>query len=408
MSLKVNLVHPGTQHSFYLASQLERLNFLQNFYTSFAIPDNSLERLFYDLLPRSMKRKYAARILRGVSRKKVNLNLWLEYKTITNARKNEDKEKIFHERNKKFQLSILKKDLLKADVIIGYDTSSWIIGEECKKRNKKFILEVTTPHSKTKQEIDKGLIENYPGWTDTIQIKDENYIELEQREMELADLIVVPSQFVKDSYIQNNVPGEKIVINSFGTDVSNLKPKQKTGENKTVTYLFFGSLTARKGLPFLLEVWKAFFETHKDASLLIAGYGILPKDYALPEGVTNLGIIAKSDKQSLFDKADVFVFPSFFEGLALVLVEAAACGLPIIGTKSAGVEELVTHGQEGLVISSASKEELSSAMKFFYFNRDKIKEMGKKAAEKVNTHFTWEAYGERWAEILNEVKRCHE
>ncbi len=194
--------------------------------------------------------------------------------------------------------------------------------------NKKFILDVSIGHPDSKNEIYKILTVKYPNWLNEISFKKESLSQLERTEMELADLIVVPSNFVKRTYIKNGIDEKKIKINPFGTNVSHFVPSTKKIEKNGVSFLFFGALTARKGLPFLLETWERLHTVYPESTLTIAGFGKLPKEYMLPDGVCNIGAINPLMRLELYHNHHVFVFPSFFEGFAQVQIEAAACGLP--------------------------------------------------------------------------------
>ena len=215
----------------------------------------------------------------------------------------------------------------------------------------------------------------------------------------MANKIVVQSDFVRQTYLENGVPFAKIAINQFGTAVSEFHamPKQVVSADR-VRFLFFGSFTARKGLPLLLAAWSEMDTTH--AELVLAGYGAIPLGVTLPVNVVNQGMIGRVQRQSLFDHAHVFVFPSNFEGLAQVQIEAAACGLPLIGTFNSGGGELIENYENGFLIDSEDKEALKKAMAYFIDRPEKISKMGKVSRYKAES-FTWDAYGDRWKEILN-------
>ncbi len=401
--MKVFIAHPGTQHSYHLASQLERFGMLYKYSTGFTIPEKGLLKKIYNLSPRSIKQRLSGRILHGVPPEKINQNCLIDLVFNKRSKSLKADEQIFYKRNKAFQFAINDETIRNADVVIGFDTSSWILAERCKKLGKKFILDVSIGHPNSREIIYKELAALYPQWVEHLTSKDKFLIDIERDEIELADKIVVPSEFVRKTYIENGIAENKITINPFGTNVSFFKPALKQVKRQGVKYLFFGSLTARKGLPFLLETWEDFYKSFPNASLIIAGVGSLPINYKLPPGVQQIGKVVPDQRQELYSRADVFVFPSFFEGLALVQIEAAACGLPIIGTTNSGATEIVTEGKEGFVIQPGNKDQLYNALKYFCENRNSIELMGKRACNKVNEYFSWNAYGNRWGYILNEV-----
>ncbi len=377
---------------------------LYKFSTGFTIPEKSALHKIYNISPKSIKQRVSGRILWGVPSNKIIQNRLLDLVSFQRTKFSKSHESIFYKRNKCFQLAISNETIRNADVVIGFDTSSWILAERCKKLGKKFILDVSIGHPNSKQKIYKRLSILYPQWYESFTLKNKFLIDLERQEMELANKIVVPSEFVLKTYIENGIAEDKITINPFGTNVSFFKPTLKQIKRQDVNFLFFGGLNARKGLPFLLETWEEFYKKFPNTSLTIAGTGHLPINYTLPKGVKQIGKVVPDKRQELYNNADVFVFPSFFEGLALVQIEAAACGLPIIGTTNSGATEIITEGKEGFVIEPGNKDQLYNALKYFYQNPDALELMGRRASNKANEYFSWNAYGNRWGNILSELK----
>lgn len=391
---KAVLLHPGTQYSFNLAIELHRKNLLDKYITSFSVSSNSiLYRLFKERLNSRLLREVPAGIVRNYP--------MLEAKTFIKSWINGgDSEDILYERNLEFQKTVIRNDLKDAHIVIGFDTSSWKIADFCKANGKKFILDVSIGHPVVKEQIFKVIRAQFADWNDISNPKKNDRIELEVQEFELADLIVVPSHFVSRTLISQGVDEKKIRINPFGTDLNAWsKAARKNGKDK-VTFLFFGSLTARKGLPLLLAAWDLLNPT--DAKLIIAGYGQIPETVNLKSSVHVLGPIQANGRLALFEMADVFVFPSYFEGLAQVQIEAAASGLPVIGTSNSGAEELVKNGESGFIIEPGHLGQLVAAMKYFIENPDHIRSMSRRIRERSD-FFSWNAYGDRWHSILNEA-----
>ena len=106
-----------------------------------------------------------------------------------------------------------------------------------------------------------------------------------------------------------------------------------------------------------------------------------------------------------YAQSSVFCLPSLEEGLAMVQVQAMACGLPIICTPNAGAEDLITDGVEGFLIPIRNVEALKEKISFLYKNTDICSAMGKAASNRVQSSFTWSDYGksmiEKYAEILS-------
>ena len=399
--MKVLLAHPGTQYSFQLAKQLEKSGLLYQFYTGLAINKNSFKARFLHLLPTDIYKKISNRIIEDIPPKKLKTLPLLEYQTILGMRNTVNPEDLIYKRNLKFQQSIPDRAIMESDVVIGFDTSSWILAERCKALGKKFFLDVSIGHPLSKEKIYDDLSKLFPEWKEQIAPKRKDFIYLECREMELADVIVVPSEFVKQTLVENGILSDKIKLNPFGTFIEEFRfTPNKEIVNGEISFLFLGSFSPRKGLPLLLEAWSEM--NIPMAKLIIAGYGKIPDGIKLPNNVINKGIIAKDERQALFNSANVFLFPSYFEGLAQVQLEAMACGLPVVGTKNSGSSELVNDGVNGYTIQAGNKNELKQAIQFFLDHPQKIEEMAVAARKKVE-EFSWDNYGERWKELLEKA-----
>ncbi len=399
--MKVLLAHPGTQYSFQLAKQLEKAGLLYQFYTGLAISQYSFKARALHFLPSNIYKKISNRIIEDIPSEKLKTLPFLEYQTILGMRNTINPEDLIYKRNLKFQQSIPDSAIMECDVVIGFDTSSWILAERCKALGKKFFLDVSIGHPISKEKIYEALSESYPEWKEQMIPKKKAFIDLECREMELADLIIVPSEFVKHTLVENGILSDKIKLNPFGTFIDEFRfNPNKAIINGEIVFLFMGSLSPRKGLPLLLEAWSEM--NIGNASLIIAGYGKIPDGIKLPENVINKGIIAKDERQVLFDSANVFLFPSFFEGLAQVQIEAMACGLPVVGTKNSGASELVNNGVNGFTIEAGNKIQLKEAIQFFLDHPNQIEAMAVAARKKVE-EFSWDNYGNRWKELLEKV-----
>jgi starch synthase len=390
---KVLLIHPGTQYSYALARQLYINHLLYKFCTGFAFAKNS----FYFQLS-SFAKPLRRRYLPDVPGDKIITSPFNEFRELYKIRQGGNTEDILFQRDEVFQQGISSRLLQAADVVIGYDATSWITAERCKQMGKPFILDASIGHPVSKEHIYRQIAEAYPQWSSQVMPKKKLYINNEQREMELATVIVVPSQFVKDTYTENGIDPLKIVVNPFGTNIENFKPvvKNKTTAGQLV-FLFFGSLNARKGLPLLLDAWTSL--ALPGAELWLAGYEKIPASVSIPASVKVIGPVAKNKRDELFGQSDVFVFPSYFEGLAQVQIEAAASGLPVIGTSHSGATEMVEHGRSGFIIEPGNKQQLMQAIRYFADNPGEIQKMGD-IARSIAENFTWNNYGNRWKKII--------
>jgi len=227
-------------------------------------------------------------------------------------------------------------------------------------------------------------------------------IAAEREEHELADLIVVPSGFVRETLVEEGVDQSKIQIIPFGTDLELFRPKPASDRDSLrlgVVFLFVGALTARKGLPVLLEAWRQLGAV--TAELWLVGPGAIParEQQKLPETVKILGKKTGQEVAALMRQAAVFVFPSFFEGLAQVQVEALASGLPVIATHEAGAADIVIDGENGFLVPAGDATRLATRMRQLAIDAPLRLKM-QKAAAASREQLGWNVYGQRWSKVL--------
>lgn len=398
----VLLVHPGTQYATRLAEQLLDKNIPFVFVTSLVV---STEDWFYSFLPHVVRKKLAARTIHRVPPSQLHRIIrfelqflwkkWIEKKTFS--------EEDFFNRNLEFQKAIPSSLLKAVDIVIGYDTSSVYLINQCKQLVKKFILDVSIGHPVAKASIFQQIAAQYPQWKDAVHQKANHLLDNELLEIQLADAIVVPSSFVRSTYLSQGCKESSIHVNPFGVNLQYFQPSQQKKLSTPIQFVFLGIKNARKGVPFLIDAWKALNLSPKVATLSIAGPEKIPDEILLPNGIKELGFVNPADRAHYFSKGDVFVFPSFFEGLAQVQLEAAASGLPVIGTNNSGAEEFIQNGINGFVIEAGNIKQLQQAILYFIQHPNQIRTMGEQA-RLAALQFSWDAYGERWKDILSKIE----
>jgi glycosyltransferase involved in cell wall biosynthesis len=157
--------------------------------------------------------------------------------------------------------------------------------------------------------------------------------------------------------------------------------------------LYVGRLEDYKGIDVLLAAFSRFAEKEKDARLVIAGDGSLRGQIetiaANPErGVVYLGRLSGDDVLRAYLAADLVVLPSLFEPWGLVVNEAMACGLPVIVSDRVGcADDLIRHGETGLVVGAGSETELASAIGQLAQDEPVRHRMGQ-AAERLISNWT--------------------
>ena len=148
----------------------------------------------------------------------------------------------------------------------------------------------------------------------------------------------------------------------------------------------------------MLEAWRK--AAVPDAELLIVGSWLLAESKlkALSAGVRFIGPVGPERLRELYRESDVFVFPSFFEGFGLVILEAMACGVPVIASeRSAGPD--VLDESCGRVVRAGDVDQLVETLRWFGSNRDRLPGMKRAARAKAET-LTWTNYRRAVAEAV--------
>ena len=400
--MNVLLAHPGTQHSARLAAELYRRGLLGLFHTGFAVPEGGLLDRMSAALPPSWKRRLANRSLTGVPARAVRLHPWAEGAATIARKAGRPSQCVYHARNRYFQQRIPARDIASCAATIGFDTSGWILAERCRNAAKPFVLDQSTGHPDSKLRIFDRLRERYPAWSGDAEVRLPQVRDAEQVEHTLATRIVAASTFARQTLIDNGVAESKIRVNPYGVDASRFVPQQRRA-GTPLRFCFVGAMSVRKGLAQLLDVWRAI--AARDAELWLVGPaadGGVERFIRGHERVVYKGAVPQRELPAIFGQCDVFVFPSFFDGFGLVILEAMACGLPVIATTSSGGPDVIRDGENGWLVPPGDDAALVAAIGRCLANPEQARAMGAHARSTAET-FTWQKYGERWDDILREV-----
>jgi glycosyltransferase involved in cell wall biosynthesis len=268
------------------------------------------------------------------------------------------------------------------------DCSLWQF-EAAKIRGKACIYDMPIGYYKAWEEKQQFLASKYADWLPPAGLT--RYVRTEQKrkEMELADLVLAPSSFVMET-IGDFYPKKKLALAPYGVDLDYWRPPSPRASGGPLQFIFAGQISIRKGAPVLLDAWHR--AKIKDAQLKLVGSWNLASDHreSLPPGVTIVGPCSRDALRTHYWEADVFVLPSFFEGLSLASLEAMACGLPVIVSEVMSGMDLVTP-DTGQIATSGDVDALVESLRWFGGNRDRLQPM-KIAARKAVERFTWERY----------------
>ncbi len=226
--------------------------------------------------------------------------------------------------------------------------------------------------------------------------------ERRRREARLADLILVPSRHLAARLQAGGIPADRIRVVPYAADLERFRPASKRDHAHTCTFVFAGGITQRKGLKYLLDAWRRVYRPGWRLHLVGApprSMGPLT-DLLEQPGLRLVGPVAHGEMPARLAAADVFVFPSLFEGSAVVTYEALACGLPSIVTAESGA--VARDGVDGLVVPAADSAALARAMARLGSDFELRAAMAASARRRAE-EFTWKRYQRDIAQAIDAV-----
>jgi glycosyltransferase involved in cell wall biosynthesis len=216
--------------------------------------------------------------------------------------------------------------------------------------------------------------------------------------------IIVLSEFVRRKVLMHfSLPAEKVTTIPAGVDTSKFHPLNVSTDMGRYI-LFVGSLEPRKNLLGLLKAWEEINERHPNISLVIAGTsGHVFRKLSNPasrDQVQWIGYVPETDLPTLYAGADLFILPSFDEGFGLPVLEAMACGTPVITSDGGALPEVV--GDAGLIFNLSNPSALSRSINEYLSNSRLSTSLREKGLARAKL-FSWQTTAESVWKCLYEI-----
>ncbi len=256
------------------------------------------------------------------------------------------------------------------------------------------IYDLPIGYWRANQQVSAEEAELQPQWKGTLNslLDSPAKCALKDEELALADTVFVPSTFVK-STLEMYPEKKKVIVNPFGVPATLSDPRALTSSTQPLRVLFVGSLTQRKGISYLFE---AVEKLGKAVTLTVIGRKVGQSD-VLDRYCSQhrwLSSLAHTEILAEMRSHDVFVFPSLFEGLALVLGEAVSQGLPVITTPNSGGTDILRDSRDGFIVPIRDSEAIAHRLMQLHEDRELLLRMSNSAREQA-AHLHWQGYQDR-------------
>jgi len=235
----------------------------------------------------------------------------------------------------------------------------------------------------------------------------------------LVDHVTIVSQAAADRFVRERiVPESLLTVIPNGVDTEQFRRiprevghslRQSLGLEGKFVWLAVGRFEIAKDYPNMLRGFARVRERFPQATLLLVGRGSLQSETErlaqsldLGSGVRFLGV--RDDVVQVMSAADGYVMSSAWEGMPMVLLEAAAAGLPIVTTRVGGNHEVVRDGESGFVVPPRDHEALGRAMlQLMELSETERRSMGDRGREIIRAHYGLNRVVERWEELYRDV-----
>lgn len=229
-----------------------------------------------------------------------------------------------------------------------------------------------------------------------------------------ADAIISLSKQITDELLEHGFDAGRVVEIPNGVDIrryspASLEEKQRLRADLRLPQvgplvIFTGRLHYQKGIDVLIRAWEQVWRVHPRAHLVLLGEdqegGKLQKlagDLGIERSVHFLGHIEPA--LPYLRAADLFVLPSFFEGLSNALLEAMACGLPVITTNIGGTCEVIRPGLDGLLVEPGDQAALAERLIDVLGDEALAERLSRQARQRVEEEYTADRTAARYAAL---------
>lgn len=191
------------------------------------------------------------------------------------------------------------------------------------------------------------------------------YCAVEKFLLPTCNTVICVSEFERDKAVLEGFVAEKLKVIVNGVAVPHDVPLRPSKED-TLRLLFVGRLDRQKGFDLLTRSLEKLGDVVRE--IVVAGEAVVASNhevFMVDDRIRFVGWLDRDSLQSAFARTDLLVMPSRWEGLSMVLLEAMACGVPVLASDCTSMPEVIEDGKNGLLFKSESVDSLSQRIQDF-------------------------------------------
>jgi glycosyltransferase involved in cell wall biosynthesis len=240
-----------------------------------------------------------------------------------------------------------------------------------------------------------------------------------------AEAFVAMSSVIRDEFLAAGVPEARVHLIPHGVDSERFRPASADEKaalrarldwpQSAKVIVYTGRLLRGKGLETLLFAFREVVASDTEALLVLVGSGGGQglsvedelRDMAAGPGLAGRVVFAGrvSNVPDFLRAADVFAFPSEFEALGLSLVEACACGLPAVASRTGGIVDVIEDGRSGLLVAPGDRVALAAALRRLLADEELRAGLARRGREVARSRFDEAAATSRYRALFVELAR---
>lgn len=230
---------------------------------------------------------------------------------------------------------------------------------------------------------------------------------VESKLLRLSTTVTAVSPSIAAELREYGMDPGRVKITWNGVDEKLFFPSCRKGKEYV---LYTGVLRARKGLFDLIKCARLVADECPDVEFIICGSGSLlsklrveARRTGLQQQITFLGHVNRRKLIQTYQNATIHVIPSIYEGLPTVLLEAMACGLPVVATNIGGNRDVISSGVDGFLVPPRSPEDMARMIRMLLEGESLRAKIGKAARETILLRYTWDKIVDNFMAVYESI-----